>query len=323
MTYLNKIINMTEDFQRCSLSQKTGKNREDKMHTTIRDGIFKNIVVPFYDTQTVLLVSKQVIQFDKNNFIPVARRKAVWVTDVAEIVFKLLEANNIKTAFLKKRESNCLQEKRLIMFPTTFIVRRFSLGTYPIRNPYIEYGIEMTSPIVEMFFHTDSPNVGSAHFRKEPTHRRMQVQFLHDQSGKKIKDAVLHHPEYPDISDHKCFVSLSAFPPSRISLEQRILDMEILSKKIFEVLEAFFNSIGIKLTDVKIEFGYSHEGELLVGDLISLDSWRILIDGKNHGKKMLFEENLDIAEVMSRLEKVTEMIRGSGITDPKKIIPSL
>ncbi|HMP67617.1 MAG TPA: phosphoribosylaminoimidazolesuccinocarboxamide synthase, partial [Candidatus Paceibacterota bacterium] len=250
----------------------------------IRQGPLKDVVIKQHDTGRVFLRSKPTIEVAPEEFDIVSRKKAIMVTSVAKIIFRLLEENGIKTAFIDElSELHELRQKRCVMFPATFIVRRVAFGTYPIRNPYIEFGTEMSTPIVDIFFQTDNPSVGTGHFSVIPPHRRMPIQILHDDEGK-IANIILHHPNYPNMAHHQCRMSINAFPKSRKTLEERLVEIETLAKKVFLILEIFFAQMNIRLTDVKVEVGYDIKGNLLVADIISLDSWRVFIDGKNYGK---------------------------------------
>ena len=55
-------------------------------------------------------------------------------------------------------------------------------------------------------------------------------------------------------------------------------DIEVLKKRALEVnsvIKKMFDEAGIRLVDFKLEFGYSKEGEIVLGDEISPDSCRL------------------------------------------------
>jgi phosphoribosylaminoimidazole-succinocarboxamide synthase len=89
-------------------------------------------------------------------------------------------------------------------------------------------------------------------------------------------------------------------------------DLESLKSRaiaVNTVLQDLFKNAGIKLVDFKLEFGYSPDGEIVLGDEISPDSCR-LWDAETDEKmdKDRFRRDLgdvieNYQEVLNRLQK--------------------
>ena len=84
------------------------------------------------------------------------------------------------------------------------------------------------------------------------------------------KDDELHDPLMND--DHVIAMKLA----NREELER----MKSQARRVNEILEEFFDSIGIRLVDFKLEFGRFH-GKILLADEISPDTCRFWEKGSN------------------------------------------
>lgn len=65
----------------------------------------------------------------------------------------------------------------------------------------------------------------------------------------------------------------------------RIVELSILAN---HVLSRHFKSVGLRLVDIKFEFGFDSSGELLLADEISGDTFRAMDEGGRHLDKEVF-----------------------------------
>jgi len=80
-----------------------------------------------------------------------------------------------------------------------------------------------------------------------------------------LKDDVRHDPQ----------IWPQDIVQSGIATEAEIEQMAKMGRQVFEVLERAWAGVDVVLVDLKIEFGRTAEGTLLVADVIDNDSWRL------------------------------------------------
>jgi len=67
----------------------------------------------------------------------------------------------------------------------------------------------------------------------------------------------------------------------------RIIELSIL---VNHVLSKHFRSAGLKLVDIKLEYGFNSSGELLLADEVSGDTFRVLDENGRHLDKEVFRK---------------------------------
>jgi len=302
------------------------------------------IVSSFYDDSIdyrnlVQITTKDVLTANdatKKTNIEVASDK----TNQTCNVFRYLESKGVKTSFVKQIDDYSFVAKQCTMLPYECVVRRRAYGSLLKRYPNIESGTYFHLPIKE-FFHKLAiiPPVGAHEnlYAVMPDYRLMEEErarnfFLKD--GKWTVDVItdpyiefnweewrkndssmtdktgfkldLHRPKIPYSTSNKVMVIDSSITP------EEYRDIEELMMKVFMLLENAWKKFDIELIDLKIEVGYDYDnGELLVGDVIDNDSWRLWPKGISEDQldKQSFRdgENLNIVkEKYSQVTKYTE-----------------
>ena len=71
----------------------------------------------------------------------------------------------------------------------------------------------------------------------------------------------------------------------KIADDQQIAYLKEETRRINELLKAWFAEIGLKLIDFKLEFGFDKDGKIILADEFSPDNCRLWdADGKPHGQ---------------------------------------
>ena len=211
----------------------------------------------------------------------IIRGKEVLANNTTCNVFELLSRKRIRTHFLKRRSKNSFSAIRYEMIPLEVVIRSIATGSYLKRNPDVSDGTVFGTLVVEFFYKDD---------------------ILHDpyiviEEGKWN----LYNPKEP-VSERSYITSIDS-----LCSTQEVEYIRKTAEKVFLVLEKAFKKLGIVLWDLKIEFGKTLYGEIVVADVIDNDSWRIkTIEGEQLDKQ-LYRDGKDLKTVKNKYEIVSEL----------------
>jgi len=190
----------------------------------------------------------------------VLKNKAVFSTTTTSNCFRLLNEKGIHTHFIKQVEERTFKARRLEMIPIELVSRRIATGSYLNRNLEVKEGTIFDQLVIEFFLKDDA--------RHDPL-------MVWDEKSQRFK---LYSAKLPILSESyigdlsKDFPQYSNIP--EISKEIKLLSRILIF--VFTILENAWTEQKVTLVDLKIECGYDAiTGEILVGDVIDNDSWRI------------------------------------------------
>ena len=180
-------------------------------------------------------------------------------------VFHLLNLKGIPTHFIGAVSDNEFMASKCRMISLEVVIRRIIYGSFLERYPERKKGEISPYPIVEFFL-------------KDDTLHDPIVVFSLDNVKYELYDAHQHlilDINDPEKSKHikKCFVWELEINSGDIHTIKNI------ATQVFEALEKSWQNLKVSLVDLKIEFGWTTDGQLVVADVIDNDSWRIWVDG--------------------------------------------
>ncbi len=117
-----------------------------------------------------------------------------------------------------------------------------------------------------------------------------------------------------DDSAHDPLVSAAEIVASNHATAADVARMAAVARQVFLLLEQAWAAHDVTLVDLKIEFGRTDAGELLVADVIDNDSWRIwpggeqgrMLDKQVFRNAVVIDDSL-LADVLARYERVAEL----------------
>jgi len=93
-----------------------------------------------------------------------------------------------------------------------------------------------------------------------------------------------------------------------VTVRDRIRMMDDILRKVFLVLEGAWNTMGLHLIDLKIEFGIDPLGNLVVADVIDNDSWRLRDPNWQELSKEAFRQGEKLTEVEQKYGIVATLV---------------
>lgn len=202
--------------------------------------------------------------------------KALIANKTTVNVFRLLNDAGVPTHFVVETSDTDFIAKRCEMVPIEWVARRVATGSFLKRNFGVPEGYRFAEPKIETFFKDDE--------KDDPEYSDEQIEC----AGFELGGRKIGKPE--------------------------IRFMKRLTSLIFKVLERCWCMHQCTLVDLKVEYGVTTEGEIVLADVIDNDSWRIWPNGDRHLQlDKQFYRDLSVVtqeameQVLSNYEKVMEM----------------
>ena len=263
----------------------------------ISEGKTKRIVELQADPTRVVLWAKDDITAGdgaKHDVIPEKGRIA---TRTTANVFALLKACGLPVAFEGEVGPDWFVAPKCRMLPYEVVVRREAHGSYLKRSPYLSKGHLFSKLLLEFFLKTKG-RVWKDHalVADDPL-------MAYDAEGGRI---ALYDPAKP-FNAAGAFLTMGAEEVFADAEEPKFFaEMGRIARKAFLVLEKAWQLQGRKLVDMKVEFGVTDDGRLLLADVIDNDSWRVVEEGA-YIDKQVYRDGGALADVVRKYRHVEEL----------------
>uniref|UniRef100_F1L633 Multifunctional protein ADE2 n=1 Tax=Ascaris suum TaxID=6253 RepID=F1L633_ASCSU len=203
----------------------------------VAEGKTKEIFTISNHDEYVLIRSKnRITAFNAQRSNQIEGKGAI-ANDTTCNVFEYLNALGLKTHYVERGAENEFVALSCKMIPLEWVARRIATGSFLKRNPGVKEGYRFNPPKLEVFFKDDANN--------DPQWSEEQI--------------LEHRFEFNGLKIGK----------------REINSMKRQTDVIFRVLEKAWNAEGCALIDLKVEFGVTKNGELVLADVIDNDSWRV------------------------------------------------
>lgn len=211
--------------------------------------------------------------------------------------FELLEGKGICTHFLGHRDKVSFYAWKMQMLRVEVVIREIAVGSYLKRNPTIAEGTVFKPLVVELFFKNN----------------KLRDPFMLWNEKKKAFE--IYKPDQPITPASYIRDLLPNELSSRddyILTPKEIEEIRATAGRVFLILKEAWEELGLTLFDMKIEFGWSPKGELLLADVIDNDSWRLRKGTKVLDKDVYRDGSQpleDVGENYAQVAKLTKLFK--------------
>jgi phosphoribosylaminoimidazole-succinocarboxamide synthase len=232
----------------------------------------------------VIVFSRDDISAGDGRKRDVIEGKGAIATRTTANIFGLLNRHGVPTHFREQVGEQRLLCTRCEMIPLEVTIRGAAAGHYLKRHPEAKEGEDLEDLAVDVTFKDDS--------RHDPL-----VVIKEDGSWE------LHESERPVAHDTLMEKIEPLLSPDEV---KRVKET---ARKVFLVLKEAWCRLGVKMIDLKIEFGRTPDGRIVVGDVIDNDSWRLWPDGDKRRQldKEIYREGGGLDEVLKSYKIVADM----------------
>ncbi|MFA5872085.1 MAG: phosphoribosylaminoimidazolesuccinocarboxamide synthase [Parcubacteria group bacterium] len=286
---------------------------EYKKGKLIAEGKTKKIWENTNDPKTVIVEYKDdITAFNDPKFTKNFKSKGKNSNLTTCRVFELLEKAGIPTHYIEQISETEFAAKPCEMILIEAVSRRYAFGSYLKRNPHLvvpenEPPVYFRHLVNEYFLKTTKGGVVIADEKL--------IEGLTSEQD----DPIIVNPQEED------WKPLFAWKPTwdkeadlgkTISREkvllgdpQRLQMIDEIMQKTFLVLEGAFAQKNYRLIDMKIEFGITKDGELVVADVIDNDSWRLRDSAWKEFSKQAFRDGEDLEIIEPKYQIVADLVQ--------------
>lgn len=282
----------------------------------ITEGKTKRIWSVKENPHLIIIENKtDITAFDNPEFTRQFEQKAKFATLTTCRVFELLQRHEIPVAFEKQISDTEFLAPRCEMIPLEVVARRYAVGSFLKRHP--EFKQDENEPPyrfeelkIEFFLKT----TGGKLLNREG---KVVVDGLDAKKGEEdplIENPYsetwkLLHPKKP-ATDPEADLGRTIQSAEVVKSLAEINFMADTLKRTFEILEKnWWERHNFRLIDMKIEFGRTAEGKILIADVIDNDSWRLRDQNWQELSKEAFRRGEALNEVERKYGIVADLIQ--------------
>ena len=273
--------------------------------------------VPGDPTAVDLEAKPDITAFDNPDFTRQIDKKPEYATMTTCRVFELLRDDGIPVAYREQVSPISFRADKCKMYSLEVVARRYAVGGYLKRHPELEQDppFRFSDLLVEFFFKTTGGGYTDRHGVRQELNLNAEV----GEEDPLIEDPHvglwrLLHSKKPSWDEGIRLGDVQARgviddthdADAKIAL---IKEMDLITRRVFLVLEKAWAMMGYRFIDFKIEFGLTADGRLVVADVIDNDSWRVRDECWQELSKQAFRDGESLDEVERKYGIVANLLQ--------------
>ena len=179
-------------------------------------------------------------------------------------VFRLLQACGVPVAFTQQDGLLSIAAPQCQMLPYQVVVQREAQGSFLLRHPHVAPGQQFPQLVVELFLSTQNQRYKSYELACD------SPLMQHAEGDGQVR---LLDPTAPLGRPLLTLAGSEVFESERE--RTAFVEVDRISRRAFLILEKAWQLVDKKLVELRLEFGFDHEGHLLLAGAIDHDGWRV------------------------------------------------
>lgn len=275
-----------------------------------------------------LEAKKDITAFDNPDYTKQIDKKPEYATITTCRVFELLRDAGIPVAYREQITPISFRADKCEMIMLEVVARRYAVGSFLERHPELKQNppFRFSGLKIEFFFKTTDGGY---------TDRWGVRQELGLDAKKKEEDPLIVNPHSEvwqfvqskkpawEVGGGLGEVQAKGVIDDITDTDSKIVlirDMELITRRVFLVLEKVWAMMGYRFIDFKIEFGINADGQLVVADVIDNDSWRLRDKFWEELSKQAFRDGEPLSEVERKYMIVADLLQQFRIPEQVMVV---
>jgi phosphoribosylaminoimidazole-succinocarboxamide synthase len=181
-------------------------------------------------------------------------------------VFDYLRTRKVPMSYVGRDGPTTFLTRFCDMIPVEVVVRGIADGSYCKRHPEMKPGTVFNELVVEYYLKTKNRSFEGQALPCDDPLMKFDVKTL---------TWLLYDPKVADKNEAR-IGEVSSFSEKRsLELLSQLNECREIAIKVFSLLERAWQFEDGKLVDIKLEFGITKDGRIVLADVIDCDSWRV------------------------------------------------
>ncbi len=296
---------------------------EYKKGKLLYEGKTKKVWQTEPESDFIIIENKEdITAYDNPEYTKKFSSKAVYATTTACRVFELLKNAGLPVAYERQLSPVEFLAPKCAMIPLEAVPRRYAVGSYLKRHPELagagkvphrfhrlatEFFLKTTDGRLERNGEVLVQGLDKLNGEEDP--------FIANQTEEVWPLYHSKKPAHDPAADLKRQIKASLVLPGGL---ESMKNLDKILRQTFLILESAWGGLGLRMIDMKAEFGLTKDNKILIADVIDNDSWRLRDANWEELSKEAFRQGEALDEVEKKYGLVASLVERFRI--PKQAV---